>query len=93
MEMGEEVVLIIECRALTEGTIINIAEVVSDTDDPDLNNNVDTSVVTVEKESKNSPQVTPDAPNAKTMPATGNPIVMVLLALLALAGVSIRRKI
>ena len=94
MEMGEEVVLIIECRALTEGTVINIAEVESDNPDPNPDNNVDMSVVSVvKKDSPDIPKETPEAPNAQTMPATGNPILMVLLALLSLVGVTLRRKI
>ena len=36
---------------------------------------------------------TPSKNKTPTMHATGNPIVMVLLALFAIAGVSLRRKI
>ena len=97
MEVGEEVVLTIVCKALTAGTVINTAEVVSDTPDPDKDNNKDKAVVIVKKDkpTPDNPPKTPKTPTPKTpatMHATGNPIVMVLLALFALVGVTLRRK-
>ena len=97
MEVGDEVVLTIVCKALTAGTVVNTAEVVSDTPDPDKDNNKDKAVVIVKKDkpTPDNPPKTPKTPAPKTpatMHATGNPIVMVLLALFALVGVSLRRK-
>ena len=95
MEVGDEVVLTIVCKALTAGTVINTAEVVSDTPDPDMENNKDKAIVTVKKNNPtpDNPPKTPKTPKTPaTMHAAGNPIVMVLLALLAIAGVTLRRK-
>ncbi|WP_295115891.1 CARDB domain-containing protein [uncultured Methanobrevibacter sp.] len=98
MKVGEEVVLTIICKALSEGIVVNTAEVVSDTPDPNMSNNKDMSVVNVEKGDNPVPPTpetpkTPENPETPaTMHATGNPIVMVLLALFALVGVSLRRK-
>ena len=93
MENGETAVLTLEFKALSEGTVINAVKVVSDTPDSNEDNNKDDSVVTVE--SNNPAPETPNAPPSKDpakMPATGNPIAIVLLALLAIAGVTLRRR-
>ena len=96
MEVGDEVVLTIVAKALSAGTVINTAEVVSDTPDPDMSNNKDKAIVIVkDKPTPDNPPKTPKTPTPKTpatMHATGNPIVMVLLALLTIAGVTLRRK-
>ncbi len=96
MEVGDEVVLTIVAKALSAGTVINTAEVVSDTPDPDKDNNKDKAIVIVkDKPTPDNPPKTPKTPTPKTpatMHATGNPIVMVLLALLTIAGVTLRRK-
>jgi uncharacterized repeat protein (TIGR01451 family) len=94
MEVGEEVVLTIVAKALSAGTVINTAEVVSDTPDPDMSNNKDKAIVVVkDKPTPDNPPKTPKTPRTPaTMHATGNPIVMVLLALFALVGVTLRRK-
>ena len=86
---GEEVTLILNTRALVSGKVIVEASVISDTFDSDLSNNNDSAEVEVlppQEQNKVSVSETPK------MYATGNPIVMVLLALLAIAGVSLRRK-
>ena len=96
MEVGDEVVLTIVAKALSAGTVINTAEVVSDTPDPDKDNNKDKAIVIVkDKPTPDNPPKTPKTPTPKTpatMHATGNPIVMVLLALFALVGATLRRK-
>ena len=96
MEVGEEVVLTIVAKALSAGTVINTAVVVSDTPDPDMSNNKDKAIVIVkDKPTPDNPPKTPKTPTSSTpatMHATGNPIVMVLLALLTIAGVTLRRK-
>ena len=93
MESGETAVLTLEFKALSDGIVINTAEVGSDTPDPNEDNNRDTSIVAVEP--NNPIPETPSTPASKAparMHATGNPIVLVLLALLALVGVSLRRR-
>ena len=95
---GEEVILILETEALVSGKIVVKAGVVCDTYESDLSNNNDTAEITVLPK-KPQPPVNPENPSkppvdkVPTMHATGNPIVMVLLALLAIAGVTLRRKI
>ena len=92
MEVGDEAVLKIVCKALTAGTVVNTAEVESDTPDPNPDNNKDTAIVIVtENPTPDTPGKTP-SPNTPAMHATGNPIAMVLLALLALVGAGLRRK-
>ena len=93
MENGESAVLTLEFKALSAGTVINAAVVVSDTPDPNEDNNKDKSVVTVEPVSPAPAAAkSPVSEAPVTMHATGNPIVMVLLALLAVVGVTLRRK-
>ena len=94
MEAGDTATLTVVFRALSEGEVVNYAEVISETPDPNPDNNQDSSTVEV-VDDNNAP--VPDghnvpAPSTPTMHATGNPIVMVLLALFAIAGVSLRRK-
>ncbi|WP_407422673.1 hypothetical protein, partial [Methanobrevibacter sp.] len=93
MENGESAVLTLEFKALSAGTVINAAVVVSDTPDPNEDNNKDKSVVIVEPVSPAPAAAkSPVSEAPATMHATGNPIVMVLLALLAVVGVTLRRK-
>ncbi|WP_407421692.1 hypothetical protein [Methanobrevibacter sp.] len=87
---GEEVTLLLDTEALVSGKIVVKASVESDTYDSDLSNNNASAEITVEEvivPPEAEPQV--DVP---TMHATGNPIAMVLLALIALAGAALRRK-
>ena len=87
---GEEVTLILETRALVNGKIVVEASVVCDTYESDLSNNNGSAEITVFPNNHEPPVEGHPIPK---MPATGNPIVMVLLALFAIAGVSLRRKI
>ncbi|WP_407391978.1 Cna B-type domain-containing protein, partial [Methanobrevibacter sp.] len=83
LEEGDSVSLTIVAQALRTGHFINEAYVVSDTYDPDLSNNNDSAeVIAVEL-----------GPPVSTMHPTGNPIVMVLLSLLAIVGVTLKRKL
>ena len=86
---GEEVTLILKTRALVDGKIIVEASVRCDTYESDLSNNNASCEITV------LPEEEPPAEGHELpkMHATGNPIAMVVLALLAAAGASIRRKI
>ncbi len=89
---GESAVLIIKTIANATGTLINEVNVVSDTYDPNMNNNYDFDSVIVEEV---VPDVEPPVSTPKSVdvtPATGNPLIMVLLALIALAAGTLRRK-
>ena len=96
MEAGETVTLTVAFRALSAGEAVNYAEVNSSTPDPNPDNNKDSSTVVIVD--PDVPPVVPgepsepSEPSTPTMHATGNPIVMVLLALLAIVGVTLRRK-
>ena len=89
---GEKVTLILNTKALVSGKFVIDAYTVCDTYESDLTNNNDTTEIEVVE-----PEVSGDKSPAKgvpanTMHATGNPILMVLLALLSIAGFSLRRK-
>jgi uncharacterized repeat protein (TIGR01451 family) len=87
---GEEVTLILVTKALVSGKVSIEASVVCDTYESDLSNNNDTVEINVlPNENETSPEPVKESPK---MYATGNPIAMVLLALFAVAGVSLRRK-
>ena len=91
MEAGETAVLQITCRALSEIINFNFASVESDTPDHNEDNNFDMASVEVEGSDVPTPE-NPDVPATSKMHATGNPSVMVLLSLLALAGAGLKRK-
>jgi uncharacterized protein (TIGR03382 family) len=89
---GEEITLILRTKALVDGKVIVEASVRCDTYESDLSNNnasCEITVLPIEKDHKH-PVEGHEPPK---MHATGNPIAMVLLALFAVAGVSLRRKI
>ena len=93
MEVGETAVLQITCIALSETVNVNSAVVESDTPDPNEDNNYDeASVEAVNPVPDEHPQNNPTPSQAPTMHATGNPIVIVLLALLTMVGVTLRRR-
>ncbi len=80
----------IETIAVDAGVIINEARVESDTYDPDLTNNYDYDEVSAEDIPDEPPVSSPKS--ADELPATGNPLVMVLLALIALGTATLRRR-
>jgi len=80
------VILTIVAEALKEGVVVNEAYVESDTYDPNETNNYDNATVIVEEPDE------PPEPPVPTLHPTGNPIVMVLLSLLAMVGVTLRRR-
>ena len=92
MENGEEATMIIETIALTTGLITNEANVTSDTFDPDMSNNYDNESVTVNDVPETPQQPKENVGPVHVTPATGNPLVMVLLALIALAAGTLRRR-
>ena len=83
LENGERVTLQIYVKALISGEIINEARVESDTFDNDTSNNYDNATVIVEEP--------PEEPPIKILP-TGNPLLIALLSLIAIVGVTLRRK-
>ncbi|WP_410320307.1 hypothetical protein, partial [Methanobrevibacter sp.] len=89
---GEEVTLILKTKALVSGKIVIEASVVCDTYESDLSNNNNTAEINVLPDEHHHKEHHKEVRGPSTMPATGNPIVMVLLALFALVGVSLRRK-
>ena len=91
MKVGDTVSLKLICKALSDVPAVNHAIVESDTPDPNEDNNHDMSTVDVYKPTPDAP-VKHNVPNAPVMHATGNPIVMVLLALLAIVGVTLRKR-
>ena len=86
LESGKDVILLVIGKVLSDAPITTIAYVTSDTPDPDTSNNYYIDNITVE--SKN----TVAAGETKTLPATGNPVIMAILAVLAIVGVSIGRR-
>jgi uncharacterized repeat protein (TIGR01451 family) len=95
---GEEVTLLLTTEALAEGKFVIDVSVTCDNHETDYTNNDDSAMVEVEP--KNETPIHNDTPAKhskvvpaqKTMPATGNPIAMVLLSLLAIVGISFKRK-
>ena len=92
MENGEEAVMILETIALTTGLITNEANVTSDTFDPDTINNYDNESVTVNDVPETPQQPKENVGPVHVTPATGNPLIMVLLALIALGTGALRRR-
>ena len=93
MEAGETATLIITDIALSTGEIINCAYVTTDTKDPNPDNDESHSrVKVVDKEKHKHPNKKVGHKTPTTMHATGNPIVMAILALLAIVGVSLKRR-
>ena len=92
MENGENAVMMLETIVLTTGDITNEARVTSDTFDPDMSNNYDNETVFVSPipETPQQPKENVDA--VEVTPATGNPLVMVLLALIALGTATFRGR-
>jgi uncharacterized repeat protein (TIGR01451 family)/fimbrial isopeptide formation D2 family protein len=88
MAKGESATLSIVAKALVVGEIVNEAYVESDTYDNNTSNNYDNATVTVVNVTE------PPKPPVSILQLypTGNPLVMVLLALLTIVGVSIRKR-
>jgi uncharacterized repeat protein (TIGR01451 family)/fimbrial isopeptide formation D2 family protein len=91
MQKGDIVYLTIVAEALVAGLHINEAYVESDTYDNDTSNNWDSANVTVE--GVEEPPEPPEVPETPKLHATGNPIVIAIISLLAIVGVTIRRKL
>ena len=92
---GEKVTMLLKTKASISGVLFVDAFAISDCHESDYTNNNDTAVVEVidpvnpEPGNNTCPE---DIPQYPTMPAAGNPLVMILLSLLAIAGISLRRK-
>ena len=92
MENGENAVMMLETIVLTTGDITNEARVTSDTFDPDMSNNYDNETVFVSPIPETPQQPKENVEPVDVIPATGNPLVMVLLALIALGTATFRRR-
>ena len=92
LDVGESVVWTIVFEALSEGYVINHANVTSDIPDPNPENNEYISVVEVVNQTAPETPGVVKTPEPTRMYATGTPIVMVFLALISIAGVTLRRK-
>ncbi len=92
MENGENAVMMLETIVLTTGDITNEARVTSDTFDPDMSNNYDNETVFVSPIPETPQQSKENVEPVDVIPATGNPLVMVLLALIALGTATFRRR-
>ena len=90
VQNGEKVTFLIETIVFGSGVIINEARVESDSYDPDLTNNYDYDSVIVEDKSGESPLQS--LKSTDELPLTGNPLVMLLIVLIALGITGLRRK-
>ena len=89
---GEKVYLRLITEALVSGKITNEAYVETDTYENDTTNNYDNATVTVTEPDIPVPPEPPVPPHSPEIPATGNPIILALLALLAVVSTTFRRK-
>ena len=96
---GEEVTLLLDTKALKAGKFVIDVSVECDNDETDYTNNNDTAVVEVDKPKEDVDHDNKSSQSSKAidsaspkMPATGNPIVMAILSLLAIVGISLKRK-
>lgn len=85
LEAGDSVMLMVLGKVVSDAQIVTIAYVISDTPDPDESNNNYSEIINVESEHT-------VAAESEALPATGNPIVMAFLAILAIVGVTAGRK-
>ena len=77
---------------MVDGKVVIDVSVVSDTYDSDLSNNNGTAEISVNATvPHNNETVVPPA-HAPQMYATGNPIAMIVLALIAMVGITLKRK-
>ena len=81
----EYAILYIIGNVLSDHQAVLAANVTSDTPDPNPENNFDLGFVEIESDEP--------ASEPSTLPATGNPIAMVLWALISMVGVSFGRKL
>ncbi len=84
LESGESVMLMVLGKVLSTTPLVTEIYVTSDTPDPDESNNIYYEFTLVEGENQYE--------QAETLPATGNPILMVLLAALTMVGVTISKR-
>uniref|UniRef100_UPI00388DA08E DUF11 domain-containing protein n=1 Tax=Methanobrevibacter sp. TaxID=66852 RepID=UPI00388DA08E len=95
---GEKATMLINTKASMAGILVVDGFALSDSYESDYSNNNDTAVVEViepvnpEPGNNTNPDSPEDIPKSSTMPAAGNPLVMVLLSLLTIVGISLRRK-
>lgn len=84
---GEFALMTMVGEVLSNEDICLITVATSDTPDPNLANNIVKLIIEVGGDAESG-----DEAASSELPATGNPIVMMLLALLAIVGLSLKRK-
>lgn len=84
---GEFALMTMVGEVLSNEDICLITVATSDTPDPNLANNIVKLIIEVGSDAESG-----DEAASSELPATGNPIVMMLLALLAIVGLSLKRK-
>lgn len=84
---GEFALMTMVGEVLSNEDICLITVATSDTPDPNLANNIVKLIIEVGGDAESG-----DEAASSDLPATGNPIVMMLLALLAIVGLSLKRK-
>ena len=89
---GEKVTLLLDTKALVAGKFVVKAYTECDIYESDYTNNFDEAEVNVTEPEENETEPPVDVPVPPRMHATGNPIVMALLSLLAIVGLSLKRK-
>ena len=88
---GEKVTLLLDTEVLAVGSFVVDVFTECDNYESNLTNNLDEAGVNGTEPEGNETVPPQDVP-VPPMHATGNPVVMVLLALLAIAGLSLKRK-
>jgi hypothetical protein len=83
---GQVAGLYLQGIVLTPEDLLLKATVTSDTYDPDLSNNVGYAFIDVAGDEEVPEQ------SRETLPETGNPVALAMLALLSIAGVGLRKK-
>ena len=87
LKVGEKAVLKIVTKALTPGEKINKANLTSDTDIIDPDECYEEEEIDVEEDSHFEKTI-----HSKQLPCVGNPVFLLILSLMAVFGLSIRRK-
>ena len=91
---GEEAVLDIICKALSAGNFTNNATVNNSVYDVNTSNNYDNATIEVVQEDEPVPEPPEPTPDEPVPPVqilkTGNPLVVLLIALMAICGSALR---
>ena len=86
IEPDDYVMLTVYGRVVSDEKIVTMAYVTSDTPDPEESDNYYTEEISVEKSGNYY------ASESEKLPVAGNPVIMALLAFLAMAGVTLKKR-